>query len=145
MRIKNGEEAIRLRNALHDRLMDLVDSDPLLYTLVSAEQTRASADNREAFNKVAMDLLLQLAARACVRGADKGRYQDEVLEIIRFMRESDLVSPAFSCCLETHCRQRMEGASTIEGVSFNGDDDAWLTETRRVLNIHSDEGGDGVI
>ena len=45
--------------------------------------------------------------RACVRGEEYGKYRDEVLEIIQEMHTAQLVSHAFSRCLEQHCRRKM--------------------------------------
>ena len=109
---KDEDELIkkRMRLRLKERIGDLIDSDVLLRQERDAEGADrhiAAGESRELFNEFVTAQLPRLAGRACVRGADRKKYQDEVLCIIHLMLEGQLVSQAFSCCLEKECIERM--------------------------------------
>ena len=117
----------RMRLRLTERIGDLIDSDVLLRherDAEGADRHIAAVESRELFNEFVIAQLPRLAGRACVRGADRKKYQDEVLCIIHHMLEGQLVSQAFSCCLKKHCIERM-------GVL---DNNAWRTKAERICS-----------
>ena len=61
--------------------------------------------------------VLRTPRRACVRGEDYAAYRTEVLDIVKELHRAQLVSHAFSRCLEQHCRSRM-GVPAFDGATW---------------------------
>ena len=61
--------------------------------------------------------MLRTPRRACVRGEDYAAYRTEVLDIVKELHRAQLVSHAFSRCLEQHCRSRM-GVPAFDGAAW---------------------------